>query len=128
MPMNRSLYPTNWDEIATKIKRRKGWKCQKCLRPCRKPGETLETLEKRVKEWPDAYEPVRGDNGLTSLKFKRGRFVLGVAHLDHKPMNCNPRNLRAWCSPCHCRYDLSQMNCKKFIKLELAGQLNLFSY
>ncbi len=128
MPMNRSLYPENWEEIALKIKRKANWTCQKCRRPCRRPGESIDALASRVREWPDAFEGVH--SGLDSrdwVVFKRGRFLLTVAHLDHRPSNCKPRNLRAWCAPCHCRYDLSQMERKKLIKLELAGQLSLFS-
>jgi hypothetical protein len=30
---------------------------------------------------------------------------LTVAHLDHKPENCAPSNLRAWCQRCHNTYD-----------------------
>ena len=127
MPMNRSLYPANWHEIATKIKRKAGWKCQKCHRPCRRPGESIAALASRVREWPDAYEEVNSGVDFGDWVFKRGRFVLTVAHLDHRPSNCKPRNLRAWCAPCHCRYDLEQKVRKKMIKLELGGQLNLLS-
>jgi hypothetical protein len=126
MPMNRSLYPANWDEIALKIKRKARWTCQNCDRPCRKPGESIAELASRVGEWPDAYEEVDDDEFGPTWVFKRGRFTLTVAHLDHDPWNCRPRNLKALCSPCHCRYDLSQMARKKMVKLELAGQLRLF--
>lgn len=27
------------------------------------------------------------------------------AHLDHNPQNCNKDNLKAYCAPCHLRYD-----------------------
>lgn len=128
MPMDRSLYPANWEEIALKVKRKARWTCHKCRRPCRKPGESIAALANRVREWPDAYEEVSKGLDFGDWVFKRGRFVLTVAHLDHRPSNCKPRNLRAWCAPCHCRYDLEQMERKKLIKRELAGQLNLFCY
>ncbi|WP_339375552.1 hypothetical protein [Pseudanabaena sp. UWO311] len=38
MPMNRSLYPSDWDAIATRIKDKAAWICQNCQRPCRKPN------------------------------------------------------------------------------------------
>lgn len=126
MPMDRSLYPANWDEIALKIKRKARWTCQGCGRPCRKPGESIAALTDRVGEWSDAYEEVDDDEFGPTWVFKRGRFVLTVAHLDHRPDNCKLRNLKALCAPCHCRYDLSQMARKKMVKLEIAGQLNLF--
>jgi hypothetical protein len=53
------------------------------------------------------------------------RWVLTVAHLDHRPENCDRSNLKALCAPCHCRYDLSQMARKKMLKLERLGQLSL---
>lgn len=31
--------------------------------------------------------------------------VLTVAHLDHRPENCDPANLRAWCQRHHLAYD-----------------------
>ena len=33
------------------------------------------------------------------------RIVLTVAHLDHRPENSDPANLRAWCQRCHLQYD-----------------------
>ena len=50
MPMNRKLYPKNWDAIARKIKEAANWTCQQCGRPCRRPGETLFELEDRIAE------------------------------------------------------------------------------
>ena len=42
MPMNRALYPSNWDEIALQIKQDVNWTCEHCDRPCRRPGESVE--------------------------------------------------------------------------------------
>ena len=77
MPMERELYPPEWEAIAAAIKARTGWKCEQCGKQCRKPGEVFDTHK----------------NTLT------------VAHLDHNPANCSPDNLRAMCAPCHLRYD-----------------------
>lgn len=33
------------------------------------------------------------------------RIVLTVAHLDHRPENNDPTNLKALCQRCHLRYD-----------------------
>lgn len=77
MPMNRSLYPADWDAIAFSIKDAAGWKCQECGMQCRRPGEPFDTH----------------------------RRTLTVAHLNHDPADCRPENLKALCSGCHLRYD-----------------------
>lgn len=135
--MDRSLYPKNWAEIALEIKAAAGWICQSCdsqgrlcQRPCRKPGESFEDFEDRVIEgsaWSVDYWENVDDDELGSVLIRRGkRFELGVAHLDHVPSNCHLSNLKALCTPCHCRYDLSQMSRKKMLKRERLGQLSLF--
>lgn len=43
MPMNRSLYPADWETIAAAVKSAAGWKCQVCGKQCRKPGEPFDT-------------------------------------------------------------------------------------
>ncbi|NET39591.1 MAG: HNH endonuclease [Cyanothece sp. SIO1E1] len=117
MPMNRQLYPHDWEAIALAIKRQANWQCQQCCRPCKRPDQTWLDFKRFLKQM-----------GLWSLierPFKRGRFVLTVAHLDHQPANCDPANLRAWCSVCHLRYDTRAMATKKRLKREVLGQLRL---
>ena len=77
MPMNRSLYPADWDQIAYQVKEAAGWKCQGCGAQCRRPGEPFDTHKR----------------------------TLTVAHLNHTPSDCRPENLKALCAPCHLRYD-----------------------
>lgn len=77
MPMQRELYPDNWDEIALRIKEKAGWICQGCGKQCRKPGEPFDTHKR----------------------------TLTVAHLNHDPGDCREENLKALCAPCHLRYD-----------------------
>ena len=118
--MNRELYPQNWDEIALKIKTEANWTCEECGRPCRRPGESMTEFLSRVGSGIARKYPIsNGDR--TAYQ----RFTLTVAHLNHKPEDCRRNNLRAWCAPCHCRYDLSQMGTKRQLKLERAGQLRL---
>lgn len=128
MPMDRKLYPANWDEIARQIKESVNWTCEGCDRPCRKPGETDQDLIDRIAltEWSrDLFSEVSDDeHGLVQVP-KLNRFTLTVAHLDHIPENCDRSNLRAWCSVCHCRYDLKAMRLKKRLKAERLGQLSL---
>ncbi len=76
MPMQRELYPDNWEDIANGVKEAAGWKCQHCGVQCRRPGEPFDTQQ----------------NTLT------------VAHLCHGA-DCRDENLRAMCAPCHLRYD-----------------------
>ena len=77
MPMEKHRYPNNWKEIATKVKEEADWKCEKCGKQCRRPGEPFDTH----------------------------RNTLTVAHLNHTPEDCRRENLRALCAPCHLRYD-----------------------
>ena len=117
MPIDRSLYPPDWDSISYRIRsERAHWKC----------------------EWCEAKQghphPVTGS-----------RVVLTVAHLGvNKPdgtpgnkndkMDCREENLAALCQRCHLNYDRNeilevQMR-NRFIKAqrqrEAAKQLPLF--
>jgi hypothetical protein len=126
MPMQRSLYPKDWETLALQIKTDADWHCEGCGRPCRRPGEALHDLEYRLYEHPEACKMVDSEFGEIPV-FCPGRFVLHVAHLDHQPANCHPSNLRAWCAPCHGRYDLNAIRsgAKARAALERAGQLSL---
>lgn len=77
MPMDRTKYPANWDDTAQKIKEDAGWKCEKCCRQCRFPGEEFDTH----------------------------RRTLTVAHINHVEMDCRDENLVALCPCCHLEYD-----------------------
>ena len=77
MPMNRKLYPANWNEIAFFVKESAGWKCENCGLQCRKPGEPFDTHKR----------------------------TLTVSHQNHNPQDCRLENLKALCSACHLRYD-----------------------
>ena len=128
--MNRKLYPKNWNAIALAIKTEVNWTCENCGRPCRRPGESDGDLCDRIEaehiEWAHDLDNLVWDDelGMVSV-LKLTRFTLTVAHLDHQPENCDRSNLRAWCSVCHCRYDLKAMATKKRLKAEREGQLTL---
>lgn len=126
MPMDRSLYPENWESIALTIKTAANWTCQECNRPCRQPGESLWDLYNRIDgagwQWAQDLE---GEDEQGEPVLKLGRFTLTVAHLNHQPEDCRPQNLKALCSVCHCRYDLKAMATKKRLKQERLGQLVL---
>lgn len=129
MPMDRQRYPDDWEAIAFKVKSDSLWICEKCGRPCRKPGESDTELRARItSEAPDwageMWETVESpDMGVLELP-KLGRFTLTVAHPNHDPENPKAE-LKAWCSPCHGRYDLKDQYRKRMIRLEMMGQLRL---
>jgi hypothetical protein len=94
------------------VKEAAGWQCEACCQKCRKSGESWANFFDRT-SWGLAQDG------------KWQRYTLTVAHLDHRPENCDRANLRALCAPCHCRYDLKAMPTKKRLKAEREGQLNL---
>ncbi len=77
MPMQRELYPDDWEAIATAVKEAADWRCQECGKQCRRPGEPFDTHKR----------------------------TLTVAHIDPDPSNVSRENLRALCAPCHLRLD-----------------------
>lgn len=101
MPMDRSLYPPDWEQISTYIRftRAKGV-CERCGAVHGQP------------------HPVTGS-----------RVVLTTAHLDHNPANCADDNLQALCQHCHLCHDaalhaLHAAHTRRQ-KLIAAGQLTL---
>ncbi|MEM8611176.1 MAG: hypothetical protein AAGF93_04080 [Cyanobacteria bacterium P01_H01_bin.105] len=124
MPMDRSLYPENWDELALAIKTEANWRCTECGRPCRHPGESPEDAIVRIErsnhpKVSELWDVVEDAEPVARL----GRFKLTVAHLDHEPGNCDRNNLKSLCAPCHGTYDLKQMGRKRVLKAERNGQL-----
>lgn len=79
MPMNRKLYPKDWEAIAFRIKAEANWCCSECSKQCLQPGEKISSLS------------------------ERGRRTLTVHHRDEQPQNCSRENLVALCAPCHLR-------------------------
>lgn len=132
MPMNRSLYPANWEAIAFEVKDRANWRCEECGKPCRRPGVKWDDfvgdlLTNDPGDWHEkTCDEVNGE-----LVQKPQRFTLTTAHMDHNPENCTEGNLKALCSVCHLRYDkdLHRNNraASKAKKLEATGQLTLLA-
>ena len=97
MPMDRSKYPPDWDDIATAVKEAAGWKCQPCGKQCYRPGEPVENTQ----------------------------YVLTVAHINHDESNCKPDNLIAACSVCHLQYDNVHRRWKRLAKNRIESEVKL---
>lgn len=122
MPMVRSLYPPDWEDLALAIKTEANWRCEECGIPCREPGESrADFFMAMINGGWDIEAMLIDKDGHECWQ----RFTLTVAHLDHIPSNCDRSNLRALCAPCHCRYDLAAMALKKRLKRERLGQMRL---
>ena len=76
MPVKRWMYPIDWEQRAREVKQAARWRCQRCGKQCRRPGEPFDTHKR----------------------------TLTVAHVDHEPENDHARPT-ALCVPCHRRYD-----------------------
>jgi hypothetical protein len=134
MPVDRSLYPDNWESIAYSIKTAANWTCKKCGKPCRPLGisqaDTEQWLREHHRSWlPHLYKEVYDEElGIISV-LKPQRFTLTTAHLDHNPANCATENLKALCSVCHLNLDRDDWNrtrkAREMKRREYHGQLTL---
>lgn len=125
MPMNRSLYPANWNQIALQIKEAANWTCQECGRPCRRPGQEWMEFVMRLGVLSPWYEQTCSESKDGQITEHPQRFTLTVAHLNHTPSDCSPENLKALCAPCHCRYDAPMKAARRKAGKERQGQLSL---
>lgn len=121
MPMIRSLYPLEWEQIALAVKTAADWTCQECGRPCRKPGESIAQLFQRLPCW------IREGNAslLSTMARKPQRWTLTTAHLNHDPGDCRWENMKAMCAPCHCRYDAPRKAADRRAKKVHPSQLRI---
>lgn len=101
MPVDRSRYPANWDQISARIRERAGNKCERC-------GVENHAVGARDRDgvWHDerSIDCMNSDRGyeLFGDYPKIIRIVLTVAHWpDPDPMNCADDNLQALCQKCH---------------------------
>ena len=102
MPMDRSKYPDNWEEISHYVRfvRAKG-RCEVCGAEHGKP------------------HPITGS-----------KVVLTTAHLNHDTTDNRLNNLKAMCQRCHLRYDAREharhAAQTRYRKIAEAGQGILF--
>lgn len=118
MPMDRSRYPDDWDDISLRIRERDGWRCTCCgvangalIVRSSIDAARYVIYEPSVKMW---RKPASGKLYLPTVpgefdyKRKPVRIVLTVAHLDHDSMNNADENLAALCQLHHLRHDKHQ--------------------
>lgn len=89
MPMDRTKYPSNWDDISHQIR------FVRALGQCEwiEPDTGI-----RCPAFHDCPHPLTGS-----------RVILTTAHLaDEDPMNVDPANLAAYCQLHHLRYDAAR--------------------
>lgn len=128
MPMDKSLYPEDWDAIALAVKEAADWICQQCGRPCRRASESLDDFALRIRSstWEaDLLETAINDEDSEPIR-RAQRFCLTVAHLDQNPSNNDRSNLKALCTGCHLNHDRPFQKMNGMAKQERRGQLNLF--
>lgn len=115
MPMDRSRYPDNWEDVSLAIRERAGWCCEWC-------GVENEAVGARDRfgDWHSEAE-IEGLNSDVGFSLfgdfpKIIKIVLTVAHLGvekphnrpgdkHDKMDCRPENLAALCQRCHLNFD-----------------------
>ncbi len=97
MPMDRKLYPPDWDRISRKIRERAGGRCE-CSGECGHDhaAEDAAATAPSSRCWAQDG----GANPVTSRTV-----ILTVAHLNHTPADCRDENLKAMCQRCHLSYD-----------------------
>lgn len=134
MPMNRDLYPSNWEKISQSVRNEANWICEDCGRPCRKPGVNKSDFLEYIKDTPwhsDSFEEITNDIGEHFIIDKPGRFTLTVSHRNHNPLDCRRENLQALCSVCHLKYDAPHhaqtRRANKRKAQEANGQMSLFT-
>lgn len=110
MPMNRSKYPDDWEQISQYIRfERAEGRCE-CTGQCgdhhglRCNAPHLVVVG-RLKRMPSVWLPWEQIDELEYGAYDQVRIVLTTAHLDHDPMNSDGKNLLAACQQCHLRYD-----------------------
>lgn len=103
MPMDKSRYPPNWDEISRRIRERAGNKCEQCG----VPNHTWGYRDKNGRFWTEEeIAQADGDHPFNGKEPKPIRIVLTVAHHpDPDPMNCGDDNLMSLCQRCHNQLD-----------------------
>lgn len=113
MPIDRSLYPIDWDDISAAIRAAAGDRCEQCGVPNRVWIVRSSSDPSRYVTITDDYEVMAMDGSYHRLSEIPDEFmdnpevhiVLTVAHLDQNPANNDLDNLKALCQRCHLNHD-----------------------
>lgn len=135
MPMNRKLYPPDWEEISARLKDEVGQKCEECGVP------NHEWIHRKLDD-PKIWISALDEAGEAEWYWNHEQYthepiqvVLTTAHLDQNPGNNERSNLRVLCQRCHLVYDnpfnqvkrrITRLNNNRQAKLS-AGQLEIFT-
>lgn len=113
-PGNAARYPAAWPQIRERILQRARNRCEECglynhWWGWRDAAGKFHRVSKRpLIDARPKDEPPRPPFEVASTQgvIRIIEIVLTIAHLDHRPENCDPDNLRALCQRCHLAYDL----------------------
>lgn len=133
MPMDRKLYPRNWEELSHRIRfERAGGLCERCgVAHGAKGARDLSG------QWHDEHSIICMKSDVGEALFgeypKIIRIILTCAHLDHNVKNNADDNLMALCQLCHNRHDVEYRTRNRAMsrierlreKEKQVGQLNL---
>lgn len=112
--MNAADYPRNWKAISAEIRKRSGGQCE-CAGEC--------GLH-RTHPGPRRCTERNGE----PAKFAKGKVVLTVAHLCHRPKCRRRDHLKAMCNRCHLRYDVKHhLRTRRERGEAFSGQRRLFN-
>ena len=105
MPIkDKSIYPSDWQQISLRIREREGQRCKFCSVENGAVGARDLNGEWHSQNSIDNMNSTVGWNLFGECP-KIIRIVLTVAHLDHDPANNADDNLAALCQKCHLNYD-----------------------
>lgn len=114
---NQWRYPPNWPEISAGIRKRAWHMCEECGVENYAIGgrdndgrwwPALPTGDDGLRlTWPKPgdYAECQRQGSVVTLWLRIIRIVLTVAHLNHKPEDNRPENLKCLCQRCHNRLD-----------------------
>lgn len=108
MPMNRSLYPPDWNEISLRIRERAGFRCEWCGAI---GGEA---------------HPVTGSPTLLSVHHIGVDWPDGSPGSPHDKSDCRAENLVCLCARCHLAAEWRIMRDDQRAAQLDAGQLELW--
>lgn len=123
--------PEGWETDFAMAKQRQKYRCARCDRIGRRPGESDKSLIRRISMsyvWcRQLYKEVCNDvHGCITVP-ALGRFRLCVVQKDGRPWNTDPKNLEAVCPSCKGKHYQGDAHKHRLYmaELELLGQLTI---